>query len=149
MMFIVRGAGIRPEMPGIVVKLRRDTPPYVKDGDGKTDFFCVGETAAMAALRDAGWQVVELRDGWYEDGKGGGVAIWGQGKYWEIRSDPFTVAESVGPAPGSGPARGLGGDVPAPRRLRLQRRGRRGAAGRRGRRGGLRRAGRLGRLLAG
>ena len=87
MMFIVRSAGERPEMPGIAVKLSRDTPPIVTDAAGKTDFFCVGEAEAIAALRDAGWQVVELRDGYYEDGRGGGVAIWGQGKYWEIRSD--------------------------------------------------------------
>jgi hypothetical protein len=98
MMFIVRSAGERPGMSGITVKLRRDTPAYVKDGAGKTDFFCVGEAEAIAPLRDSGWQVVELRDGWYEDGRGGGVAIWGQGKYWEIRSDPLTVAEAVGPS---------------------------------------------------
>jgi hypothetical protein len=98
MMFIVRSAGERPEMPGIAVKLSRDTPPIVKDGAGKTDFFCVGEAEAIAALRDSGWQVVELRDGYYEDGRGGGVAIWGQGKYWEIRADPFTVTEAVGAA---------------------------------------------------
>ena len=84
-------------MPGVVVKLSRDTPAIVKDGAGKTDFFCVGEAAAIAALRDSGLQVVELRDGYYEDGKGGGVAIWGQGKYWEIRSEPLTVAEACGP----------------------------------------------------
>ncbi len=103
MMFIVRSAGGRPELPAVAVKLSRDTPPIVKDGAGKTDFFCVGETEAMAALRDAGWQVVELRDGYYEDGKGGGVAIWGQGRYWEIRSDPLTVTEAVGPS-GQDPA---------------------------------------------
>ncbi|MGE0257233.1 MAG: hypothetical protein AB7H71_12725 [Alphaproteobacteria bacterium] len=98
MMFIVRGAGETPEMPGITVKLSRDTPPIVKDGAGQIDFFCVGEAEAVAALRDAGWQVVELRDGWYEDGAGGGVAIWGQGKYWEIRSEPLTVLEACGPS---------------------------------------------------
>jgi hypothetical protein len=101
MMFIVRSAGDRPEVPGIAVKLTRDTPPIVKDGAGKTDFFCVDEAEAIAALREAGWQVVELRDGYYEDGRGGGVAIWGQGKYWEIRADPFTVEEAVGPDAGS------------------------------------------------
>lgn len=106
MMFIVRGAGERPEVPGIAVKLSRDTPPIVKDGPGKTDFFCVGEVEAIAALREAGWQVVELRDGYYEDGHGGGVAIWGQGKYWEIRADPFTVKEAVGPTAGSETAQG-------------------------------------------
>jgi hypothetical protein len=98
MMFIVRSASIRPEMPGVAVKLSRDTPPIVKDGAGKTDFLCVGEAEAIAALRAAGWQVVELRDGYYEDGRGGGVAIWGQGKYWEIRSDPLTIVEAVGPS---------------------------------------------------
>jgi hypothetical protein len=101
MMFIVRSAGLRPDMPGITVKLSRDTPDIVTDGTGKTDFFCLGAEAAIAALRDSGSRVVELRDGWYEDGRGGGVAIWGQGKYWEIRSDPLTVIEAVGPAPTS------------------------------------------------
>src|SRR3954447_26381273 len=98
MMFIVRSTGAQPEMPEIAVKLSRNTPPTVQEGTGKTDFFCVGEAAAMAALRDSGWQVFELRDGYYEDGRGGGVAIWGQGKYWEIRSEPLTVLEAVGPA---------------------------------------------------
>jgi hypothetical protein len=108
MMFIVRSAGLPPDMPGIAVKLSRDTPPIVKDGAGKTDFFCVGEAEAIAALRDSGWQIVELRDGYYEDGRGGGVAIWGQGKYWEIRDTPFTVKEAVGPAarPEAGSAEG-------------------------------------------
>lgn len=107
MMFIVRSTGERPEMPGIAVKLSRATPPTVKDGAGKIDFFCVGEEAAITPLREAGWQVVELRDGYYEDGRGGGVAIWGQGKYWEIRSEPFTVVEAVGPAarPETAPAK--------------------------------------------
>jgi hypothetical protein len=98
MMFIVRSSGERPEMPGVAVKLRRDTPPYVKDGAGRTDFFCLGEAEAIAALREAGWQIVELRDGWYEDGHGGGVAIWGQGRFWEIRSEPLTVVEACGPS---------------------------------------------------
>jgi hypothetical protein len=108
MMFIVRSADERPEMPGIAVKLSRDTPPIVKDRAGKTDFFCVGEAEAIAALRNSGWQIIELRDGYYEDGRGGGVAIWGQGKYWEIRADPFTVTEAVGPAasPDAAPAQG-------------------------------------------
>src|SRR4051794_21563134 len=98
MMFIVRSTGARPEMPEIAVKLSRDTPPAVKEGAGNTDFFCVGEAEAIASMRDAGWQVVELRDGYYEDGRGGGVAIWGYGKYWEIRSEPLTVVEACGPS---------------------------------------------------
>jgi hypothetical protein len=103
MMFIVRSSnssrgGAPPDAAGIAIKLSRQTPATVPDAAGKTDFFCVGEAAAMAALRQAGWQVVELRDGYYEDGSGGGVAIWGQGRYWEIREDSFTVKEAVGPA---------------------------------------------------
>src|SRR3954470_7450775 len=98
MMFIVRSAGEKPEMSGVAVKLSRNTPPIVKDGAGRTDFFCVGEAEAIASLREAGWQIVELRDGYYEDGRGGGVAIWGQGKYWEIRDTPFTLKEAIGTA---------------------------------------------------
>jgi hypothetical protein len=98
MMFIVRSSGQQPDIPGVAVKLRRDTPAIVADAVGQVDFFCLGEDTAIAALREAGWRVVELRDGWYEDGRGGGVAIWGQGKYWEIRSEPLTVVEAVGPA---------------------------------------------------
>ncbi len=32
-----------------------------------------------------------VHDGWYADDTGGGVAIWGQGRHWEIRDTPFTV----------------------------------------------------------
>jgi hypothetical protein len=97
MMFIVRSTGDRSAATGIQVKHSRATPPTVRDAEGKTDFFCVGEEAAMAALRAAGWTIVELHDGYYEDGMGGGVGIWGQGKYWEIRDTPFTIKEAVGP----------------------------------------------------
>ena len=96
MMFIVRSSGERPDAAGIRIKLSRKTPATVPDGAGKTDFFCVGEAEAIAALREAGWNVVDLHDGYYEDGTGGGVGIWGQGKYWEIRDTPFTVKEAVG-----------------------------------------------------
>src|SRR5579862_9192948 len=68
MMFIVRSTGKQPEMPGIQVKLSRATPPTVPDATGKTDFFCVGEADATAALRASGWTIVELHDGYYEDG---------------------------------------------------------------------------------
>ena len=98
MMFIVSSTGAHPEAPGVQVKLSRKTPVILPDAKGKTDFFCVGEAVAMAALRASGWTVVELHDGYYEDGLGGGVGIWGQGRYWEIRDTPFTVKEAVGPA---------------------------------------------------
>jgi hypothetical protein len=108
MMFVVRSTDAQPEAPGIQVKLSRTTPPILPDADGKTDFFCVGATDAMATLRAAGWTVVELHDGYYEDGLGGGVGIWGQGKYWEIRDTPFTIKEAGGPTAqaGAGTAEG-------------------------------------------
>jgi hypothetical protein len=101
MMFIVRSAGERPDAAGIRIKLSRKTPATVPDAEGRNDFFCVGEAEAVAALREAGWNIVDLHDGYYEDGVGGGVGIWGHGKYWEIRDTPFTVKEAVGPAGGS------------------------------------------------
>jgi len=97
MMFIVRSTGAQPEAPGVQVKLGRKTPAGAPDAEGKTDFFCIGEAEAMAALRASGWTIVELHDGYYEDGLGGGVGIWGQGRYWEIRDTPFTIKEAVGP----------------------------------------------------
>ena len=97
MMFIIRSAGEWPDRPDIDVKLSRETPATIPDSDANTDFFCLGEAEAIAALREGGWNVVELRDGYYADGAGGGVAIWGQGKYWEIRDTHFTVREAVGP----------------------------------------------------
>jgi hypothetical protein len=103
MMFIVRSGGKRPDSGGIHIKLSRTTPPNLPDAEGKTDFFCVGEAEAMAALRDSGWTVVELHDGYYEDGLGGGVGIWGQGRYWEIRDTPFTIKEAVGPTAAAEP----------------------------------------------
>lgn len=104
MMFIIRTSGERPEAAGIAIKRARQTPPIMPDGAGKTDFFCVGPPEAPAALRAAGWTIVELRDGWYEDDTGGGVAIWGHGRYWELRDTPFTVTERAEPevAPDTG-----------------------------------------------
>jgi hypothetical protein len=98
MMFIVRSGDARPEAAGVTVKLSRNAPPHRPEDAGKTDFFCLGDDAAIASLRAAGWQVVALHDGYYEDGGGGGVAIWGQGRYWEIRDTPFTVKERAGPS---------------------------------------------------
>ena len=93
MMVILRLAADGAPPPALPVKLRRNTP----DAAGKTDHFCVVDPAAIAALREAGHEVVDLRDGWYADDSGGGVAIWSQGKYWEVRDTPFTVREASGP----------------------------------------------------
>lgn len=98
MMFIIRSGAARPDAASVEIKHSRRAPSYLPDAAGGTDFFCLGDADAVAALRSAGWQVIELHDGYYEDGQGGGVAIWGQGRYWEIRDTPFTVKEAVGPA---------------------------------------------------
>jgi hypothetical protein len=83
MMFIVRNAGDAPTSPAIQVKASRGTPTTASGGAGKTDYFCVGDGEAIAALRAGGWEIVELRDGWYAGDNGGGVGISGHGRYWE------------------------------------------------------------------
>ena len=102
MMFIVRANGDwregLPSDAGVRIALVRQTPSIVADEVGQTDLFCVGDEADMGRIRARGWNVVTLRDGWYADDGEGGVAIWGQGLYWEVRDTPFSVKESVGPA---------------------------------------------------
>jgi hypothetical protein len=98
MMFIVRTTGDLPALAEIVLKAQRRTPETVPNAAGKTDYFCVGDEAAIAALRGQGLDVVELRDGWYADDNGGGIGISGHGRFWEVRDTPFTVKEAVGPA---------------------------------------------------
>lgn len=110
MMFILRSSGNAPRAAEIRVKVTRRTPKIVPGGAGKTDYFCVGEAQAMAVLQAEGREVVELRDGWYADDDGGGIAISGHGKYWEIRDTPFTVREAVGPAVGNEQTEPAGSD---------------------------------------
>jgi hypothetical protein len=98
MMFLVRSTEEFTPPPSVEVKVTRKTPAIVRNSAGKNDYFCIGGPENIAALRAEGREIVELRDGWYEDGSGGGVAISGHGKYWEIRDAPFIVRESVGAA---------------------------------------------------
>jgi len=97
-MFIVRTRGDQPDDPRVRVAVRRATPSIVPDGAGQTDLFCVGDDDAPARLGQQGWSVVLLLDGWYQGDGEGGVAIWGQGKYWDVRDTPFSVREAAGPA---------------------------------------------------
>ena len=60
------------------------------------DFFCDGDPDAAKAQQ---LNVVPVHDGWYADDTGGGVAIWGQGRFWEIRDTPFTVRETSADGP--------------------------------------------------
>lgn len=86
MMFIVRTSGESPAGTGFAIKQTRNTPALATGGTH--DFFCEGD---LAAARAHGLNVVPVHDGWYADDTGGGVAVWGQGQFWEIRDTPFTV----------------------------------------------------------
>ncbi len=111
MMFIVRSTDDTPNDAAIQIKAVRRTPAIVAGAAGKTDYFCVGEPEAIVALRAQGAQIVELRDGWYADDAGGGIAISGHGKYWEVRDTPFTVREAVGPTAAENRSDGASGEV--------------------------------------
>ena len=98
MMFILRTRGEQPRDLGVRIALVRKTPSIVADSTDQIDLFCVGDDDAPDRLCAEGWNVVTLRDGWYQGDDAGGVAIWGQGKYWEVRVTPFSVKAAVGPA---------------------------------------------------
>jgi|ERR1051326_7314766 hypothetical protein len=93
MMFIIRTWGETPLRDGFAIRLARRTPAEVTGGT--RDFFCDGDLDAAKQQR---LNVVSLHDGWYADDTGGGVAIWGQGRFWEIRDTPFTVRETCADA---------------------------------------------------
>ena len=90
-MFIIRTGGARPAIAGIAIKMTRRTPDLVRGEGDTTDFFCAGDPDAARGLS---YTVVPVHDGWYADDTGGGAAIFGQGKFWEVRDTPFTVKES-------------------------------------------------------
>ncbi|MFN8524540.1 MAG: hypothetical protein U0821_15695 [Chloroflexota bacterium] len=111
MMFIVRVAGAGPDDAGVRLLLSRETPVLVRERGAERDHFCVAEREAIERLRAGGWNVVAVRDGWYEDGRGGGMAVWGQGEFWEVRDTPFTVRESCQGVGSPGDGRGTGAVV--------------------------------------
>jgi hypothetical protein len=90
MMFIIRTSAAAPNGDGFTVRLARRTPTLVATADTR-DFFCDGDPEAA---REQQFNVVAVHDGWYADDTGGGVAVWGQGRFWEIRDTPFTVRET-------------------------------------------------------
>jgi hypothetical protein len=90
-----------PDDANVRIALVRRTPSIVANAEGQHDLFCVGDEAALERLAAGGWTTVALRDGWYQDDGEGGVAIWGQGRYWEIRDTPFSVVEAAGPVTGA------------------------------------------------
>jgi len=92
MIFILRAA--EPLTHPFPVKMTRRSPAIVPDSAGTTDLFCLGDPEAAEA---SGLPVVRVHDGWYADDAGGGMAIWGQGLFWEVRPTPLTVQEAAGP----------------------------------------------------
>jgi hypothetical protein len=92
MIFIIRTEAGR--VPPMDIKMVRLTPAIVPNSDGCVDFFCLGDPVAAQA---AGWPVVLVHDGWYADDSTGGMAIWGQGLFWEVRDTPFTIKQACGP----------------------------------------------------
>ena len=88
MMFIIRTNGEVPSGDGFAIRLIRRTPSLASGGT--RDFFCDGD---IDEARQGKLNVVAVHDGWYADDTGGGVAIWGQGRFWEIRDTPFRVRE--------------------------------------------------------
>jgi hypothetical protein len=92
MIFIVRTSLASP--PNFDVKMTRRTPAIVPGSAGQHDYFCRGDPDVAKA---GGWPVVPVHDGWYADDQDGGMAIWGQGMFWEVRDTPFTVKEACGP----------------------------------------------------
>jgi hypothetical protein len=90
--FIVRIADGQPPAEASWRIVRdRATPALDASTPGQRDVFCVGDEGASARLQAEGWNVVALHDGWYADDEGGGVAVWGNGRYWEVRATPFDV----------------------------------------------------------
>ena len=93
-LFIVRATSAPPE---VEVKLVRRTPTIVRAADDQRDFFCLADASAAQSLAARGWTVVPVNDGWYDDDTGGGVGVWGDGRYFELRDTLFTTVADAGP----------------------------------------------------
>jgi hypothetical protein len=94
LLFIVRSVA---PLSDLHVKLARGTPEMVRTAEGQQDYFVLGDQALMDRLAAEGARVVPLKDGWYADDKGGGVAVWGGGRFFELRSTMFSVRECIRP----------------------------------------------------
>jgi hypothetical protein len=88
-LFIVRTADSPPL--GVEVQLVRRTPPSVRTADDQRDYFCLADESTIDHLSAQGWPVIPVHDGWYDDDRGGGVAVWGNARYFELRDTLFTV----------------------------------------------------------
>jgi hypothetical protein len=88
MIFIIRTTSGEP--PPFDIKMTRKTPAIVPNSANHTDYFCLGDPAAAP-------NHTLVHDGWYADDHTGGMAIWGQGMFWEVRDTPFTIKQACGP----------------------------------------------------
>ena len=88
MIFIVRTFDEKMSVPDLRIIRARATPSAEA-----RDLFCVGDDDAVDKLRADGWSVVLLHDGWYADDQGGGIAVWGAGRHWEVRESMFNVID--------------------------------------------------------
>ena len=88
---IVRTIG--PPPPGVAIVLARQTPVGVRTAQGERDYFCLPDDATRDQLAADGSSIVPVHDGWYDDDTGGGVAVWGNGRYFELRDTLFTVRQ--------------------------------------------------------
>ena len=75
------------------MQLVRRTPPIVRSADNQRDYFCLADESTLDRLSSQGWMVVPVHDGWYDDDTGGGVAVWGNARYFELRDTLFTVRQ--------------------------------------------------------
>lgn len=78
---------------GIEPVASRRTPDYA--GGGTFDHFCELSAQETEALKGKGLKVRALSDGWYEL-DAGGVAVWSDGRFWELRSSCFDVVSLGG-----------------------------------------------------
>jgi hypothetical protein len=88
--FLLRASDSHLGRTDIRVVHSRKHPPL---DERERDLFCVAAEPVLESLRDAGSAIVLLHDGWYPDEQGGGVAVWGHGRYWEVRSSPFDIVD--------------------------------------------------------
>ena len=90
-LFILRTTG--PPPPDLEVQLARQTPPLVRTADNQRDYFCLADEATINRLAAQGWPVVPVHDGWYDNDSGGGLAVWGNARYFELRDTLFTARQ--------------------------------------------------------
>jgi hypothetical protein len=95
--FIIRTRHGEPALndPRLRIVHRRATPRQAATARGQVDLFCTGDDDAPQHAAATGGEVVRLHDGWYADddavNASGGVAVWGGGRFWEVRATPFDV----------------------------------------------------------